>query len=53
MRRLLDTLGAEVLVEDFGAQVTVDVQTAADRAEALVAALREATSGQARITPLD
>ena len=50
VRRLMDTMGAELLSEDFGAQVTVEMQTAADRADALADALREATAGQARIT---
>lgn len=53
VRRLLDIHGAEVLAEDFGAGVTVELRTAADRAAFLADALREATSGQARITELD
>lgn len=53
VRRLLDHHGAEVLAEDFGAGVTVELRTAADRAAELADALREATSGQARITELD
>lgn len=52
LRRLLDAQGARVLDEAFGADVTVELEVATDRAAALADAVREATAGQAQITDI-
>jgi len=52
LRRLLDARGGEVLAEAFGADVTVDLELAADRAADLADAVREATAGQAQVTEI-
>ena len=51
VRRLISAHEGEILTEDFGAEVTIQLQFAADTLQPFVAGVTEATAGRAQLLP--